>query len=86
MTNPTPRDFGPATVWINQRFSRDIPSFAPGETVKLDLRSFVDQYGEAFRAGGFFATKEPDPVVLVQVEPEGSEELIGLIVVQDRRD
>ncbi|MEM0982905.1 MAG: hypothetical protein AAGI17_03040 [Planctomycetota bacterium] len=78
LTNTTARSFGPSTVWINERFSLPIDGFAIGESLDLKLRSFVDEFGNPFRAGGFFATEVPDLVVLAQLEHEG--ELLGLVV------
>jgi hypothetical protein len=86
MTNSTSRSFGPSTLWVNERFSRPIDGFEPGETLTLDLYEFRDQYQDQFRAGGFFATRDPDPVVLVQLEtgPEdASDEMIGFVIVSD---
>lgn len=83
LTNTTSRAFGPSTLWINGRFSRPILGFAPGETLRLDLYEFRDEFGEKFRAGGFFATKNPDKVVHAQLETveDGETKLIGLVVV-----
>ncbi|HZW09944.1 MAG TPA: hypothetical protein VFF69_08575 [Phycisphaerales bacterium] len=83
MTNTTARTFGPSTVWINGRYSRPILGMAPGETLRLDLYEFRDEFGEKFRAGGFFATKKPDQVVHAQLETieNGETKMIGLVVV-----
>ena len=82
MTNTTATPLGPGRVWVNQRFSREVEGLGVGETIVLDLREFRDVFGESFRAGGFFATKEPDHVVLV--EYERADALDGLVVVRDR--
>jgi hypothetical protein len=83
MTNTTSRTFGPSTMWINGRYSRPILGMAPGESLRLDLYEFRDEFGEKFRAGGFFATKRPDKVVHAQLETieDGETKLIGLVVV-----
>lgn len=84
-TNTTARAMGPSTVWVNMRFSRAIDGLGVGESKELDLREFKDEFGEVFRAGGFFATEAPQPVVLVQIEApkaDGSPEMLGMIVVQ----
>jgi hypothetical protein len=83
MTNTTSRTFGPSTIWINGRYSRPIAGFAPGQTLRMDLYEFRDEFGEKFRAGGFFATKNPDKVVHAQLETMvgGDTELLGLVVV-----
>lgn len=82
LTNTTARSFGPGLVWINERYSTPIDGLAIGESLDLPLRLFVDEYGDPFRAGGFFATRDPDPVVLVQLEADGV--LHGLLLGGDR--
>jgi len=84
-TNSTPHDFGPSTVWLNKRFSHPISGIASGETVTMDLRLFVDQWGETFRAGGFYAQRDPAPVVLVELETgEGEQEVLnGFVIVEN---
>lgn len=82
ITNTTARSFGPGLVWLNERYSRPIDGLAIGESLDLPLRGFVDEFGDPFRAGGFFATREPDPVVLAQLESDGV--LYGLLLGGDR--
>jgi len=84
-TNSTPNDFGASTVWLNKRFSHPISGIASGETVAMDLRLFVDQWGETFRAGGFYAQRDPAPVVLVELETgEGEQEVLhGFVIVEN---
>lgn len=83
MTNTTARGFGPSTLWINGRFSRPIMGFQAGQTLSLDLYDFRDEFGERFRAGGFFATKAPEKVMHAQLETliDGDTQLLGLVVV-----
>lgn len=82
LTNTTSRSFAAATMWINRQFSRPIDSLEIGETITLPLSGFRNEHGEAFRAGGFFATEKPDRLVQAQIETEDG--LVGLIVVGDR--
>jgi hypothetical protein len=82
LTNTTARSFGPSVLWINERYSRPIDGLAIGESLDLPLREFVDEFGDPFRAGGFFATRDPDPFVLAQLESDGV--LYGLLVGGDR--
>lgn len=90
MTNTTATGFGPGTVWINRRYARDIEGFATGQTLDLDLTEFVDEFAAPFKAGGFFATKRPDPVVVVELET-GSDadattqarQIHGFVIVRD---
>lgn len=83
LTNTTARSFGPSTLWLNGRFNRPIEGFAPGQTLKLDLYDFRDEFSENFRGGGFFATKRPDQVTHAQLETlvDGESALIGLVVI-----
>ena len=87
LTNTTARNFGPGTLWLNGRFSRKIDGMAIGQTLVLNLREFEDEYGDPFRAGGFFAADPPERVVMTQYEADGSASegapsLVGLITVQ----
>lgn len=85
MTNTTARDFPGGRLWVNQRFGRDIDGFGAGESLDLDLYDFVDEFGEKFRAGGFFATNDPDKVVLVQLETpaDAGSEMHGFVIVRN---
>jgi len=85
-TNTTTRDFGPSVIWLNKRFSLPIPGFDSGDTIELDLHHFVDEFGDVYRAGGFFAQRTPAPVVLVQIETVENESPIlhGLVVVENK--
>ncbi len=79
LTNTTARAFGKSRLWINRWYSREIDALGVGESIELDQDSFRDQYGERFRAGGFFATREPQRVELVQLET--ADGILGLIAV-----
>lgn len=87
-TNTSARTFGPSTMWLNMRFSLPIAGWSPGEELELDLREFRDEFGERFRAGGFFAKELPEPVVLAQIETQGSRgsELVGLVAITPPQD
>lgn len=82
LTNTTARAFGEGTLWVNQRYALPIDGLELGESLRLPLGEFRDQYGDTFRAGGFFATRDPDLVVLTQLET--AEALYGLVVVGNR--
>ncbi len=85
-TNTTTRDFGPSVIWVNKRYSLPISGVASGETIELDLTTFVDEFGDVYRAGGFFAQRTPAPVVLVQIETieNDSPVLHGFVVVENK--
>ncbi len=82
--NTSGKSFADARMWVNRRFSRAIGEWKAGDRIALDLREFYDQHGDPFRAGGFFATRRPDPVVIVEVEHGAtvSPEMTGLVVVK----
>lgn len=80
MTNTTARAFGKSRVWINRWFSRDIERFDVGQTLEFHLADFRDSFGEPFRAGGFFATQNPER--LVQAQLETADSVVGLVVVE----
>ncbi len=84
-TNSTPHEFGPSVIWLNKRFSSPIDSIAPGETVTMDMHFFVDQWGETYRTGGFFAQRDPAAVVLVELETveNQSRVLHGFVIVEN---
>ncbi len=86
MTNTTARTFGPGRMWLNQQYSAEVGEFHPGETWELNLRSFVDEFGDVYRAGGFFAQRDPAAVVLIEIEsgPADNRELVGFVVVENR--
>jgi hypothetical protein len=79
MTNTTARNLPAGRLWINRWYSHDFPGLAIGDSVTMDLSQFKDQYGDTFRAGGYFATDRPTKVVQAQLETES--ELIGFVVV-----
>src|SRR5205085_12113082 len=79
LTNTTARAYGRSRLWINRWYSRPIESLGVGQSIELRLNSFRDQYGEAFRAGGFFATRKPQRVALVQLET--ADGMLGLVAV-----
>ncbi|MGD9790202.1 MAG: hypothetical protein AB7Q00_01910 [Phycisphaerales bacterium] len=88
LTNTTASPLAPATLWLNRRFARHIPEFAVGQSLTLELDSFVDENGERFRAGGFFASEAPEKLVQAQLElpPSASSQqpqLVGLVVIAE---
>jgi hypothetical protein len=88
-TNSTTTDLPDGIMWLNKRYSAPMAALSSGETAELDLRVFVDEFGDTYKAGGFFAQREPAPVVLAQVEvpdDNGSPLLYGLVVVQNKYD
>jgi hypothetical protein len=79
LTNTTARALGSGTLWINGWYGHTTPSLAVGQSLNLNLRDFTDEYGDRFRAGGFFARERPDKIVLAELQTEGR--LLGLVVI-----
>lgn len=84
LTNTTARPFGQSTLWLNARFCCAIRGLAVGEHAVYRLADFTDEFGEPYRAGGFFATENPDRLVLAEIETTQEDRtpiMISLVVV-----
>lgn len=88
LTNTTAHAFGPSTLWLNAQFSRPIDGLAVGQTLKLSLAEFRNEYSERFRGGGFFATEKPERLVLAELETtiNNQQKLLGLAVVGNQNN
>ena len=84
LVNATATTYREADLWINQRYVRALPVLPAGGRLVLNLLDFRDDAGERFRGGGFFAAKEPDPVVLAQLELKDGT-LIGLVALPEKQ-
>lgn len=80
LTNTTAKVFGPCTLWINAYYSKPLDGLAVGQSIRVPLSDLRNEHSEAFRGGGFFATKKPERMVLAQLEHDGT--LYGLVVVR----
>ncbi|TVQ79517.1 MAG: hypothetical protein EA380_04345 [Phycisphaeraceae bacterium] len=81
MTNTSTVSFERARVWANRTYSREISGFRIGETIRVGLAAFRNEYGQRFEAGGFFATARPDALVSVEIEADGV--MYRVVVVED---
>lgn len=88
LTNTTAEAFGPGRLWLNQSFSTPVEALNPGDSWDLSLLDFVDEFGDVYRAGGFFAQRDPAAVVLVEIETGQSDqrELVSFVVVENKFD
>lgn len=84
LTNSTARSFPRCNLWLNQWYVRPIKGLAVGESLHLPLSEFVDVHSEAYRGGGFFATRAPDRLVSAHLELE--DEMLPLVVAYIRED
>ena len=81
IVNSTVIDYDTTTLWINQRFSTQLQPIPAGKTLKVNLWSLRDEFGEQFNAGGVWRTDEPTPVVTAELQDGASIPLVGLIVI-----
>jgi hypothetical protein len=84
MVNTTAQPLPAGTIWINGQFSHAFDGLTPGSRTTMSLKEFRNEYGEAFRAGGFFATQRSSDLVMAQIETDTH--MIGLVVVNGRAD
>lgn len=82
IVNTSPRSYRDVIVWLNRRYGRRVDEIIAGETVRLSLWEFRDRLGEVFRAGGIFATEEPTPLRIVQIQLDDTQPMIGLITIR----
>ena len=83
LTNTTARSFGPSTLWLNARFSKQIDGLAVGQTLEVRLRDFKDEFGESFRGGGFLAAERSERIALAEIQPGDAKPpaMLGMVVV-----
>jgi hypothetical protein len=84
IVNSTAVSYNFITLWVNQRFSLEIPPLLAGETIRIDLWDMRDSYGEQFNAGGIFRTDQPTPLVLAELQTAEDVPLVGLIVIDQQ--
>ncbi|MEO0964880.1 MAG: hypothetical protein AAFY08_07140 [Planctomycetota bacterium] len=73
VTNQTAETIDAPRLWLNQRYVADLAEpIAPGQTAKLQLTSFVNQYERPFPIDTFFKPDSGFPVVLLEThDPRG---------------
>lgn len=82
LTSGEPRNFGPGEVWLNRWFAAEIDGLDRGERLVVPLSAFRNEAGLPPKSGGFFATREPDDIVLAELHTGAG--LYGLRVVGER--
>lgn len=83
LTNGSAVSLPAGSLWLNRWFAADIDGLASGERLVVPLGRFQDENGLPPRAGGFFATRERDHVVLAEIETDRG--FHGLKVLGDDR-
>ena len=82
LVNATARSYYDFDLWINRRYVAHVPALPAGESLRLSLWHFYDVRGESVNAGGFWRTKEPTPVRLVEIQLDHQQPLIGLVTIR----
>ena len=86
LVNGTQQSWRDATVWINRRYMAPLQSLPAGATRRMNLWTFRDAWGSVFYAGGFFRSREPMDVRLVELQASPDAPLLGLITVAPPRE
>ncbi len=79
--NSTATDYENTTLWVNQRFSGLLPPMPAGSTIRFNLWSLRDSYGEQFNAGGVWRTDEPTLLIIAELQLGEETTLVGLVVI-----
>ena len=82
VVNATAREFRSFDLWLNRRYCRFVPRLGAGESITLHLDTFWDHLGEGPQVGGFFASREPTPIVLAEIQVDETSPLVGLVAVE----
>jgi len=87
ITNTSARDFSGARLWLNREYSLVLERFAVGDSLDLALDTFRNEYGEAFRAGGFFAVDPPSNIASAELQtPDGLVAIQVIAGAVERKD
>ena len=81
IVNSTADDYNSAILWVNQRYSAKLAPLLAGQTMRVNLWSLRDSFGEQFNAGGIWRTDEPTPLVIAELQISDDNPLVGLIVI-----
>jgi len=76
------RSFGSGEIWLNQWWAAEIDALPRGAEIAIPLSRFRNEFGLAPRGGGFFATRDADDLVLIELRTEAG--LHGLKLVGPR--
>ena len=82
LVNATVHTYRDFDIWVNQRYVLHVDQMLAGETIRLSLWDFFDERGDRFNAGGFWATREPERVRLVEMQPAQNLPMVGLLTIR----
>lgn len=83
LINATAHGYRDFDLWVNQRYVHHIDELPAGGRMTLSLWDFFDERGERLNAGGFFRTRQPTPVRLVEMQTAADEPMVGLIAIPE---
>ncbi|MSR28420.1 MAG: hypothetical protein EXS03_02445 [Phycisphaerales bacterium] len=81
LVNATNIDYRDIDIWVNRRFMQHVPVLAAGQTIELQIDKFRDVWGQCPQPGGFWRTRKPTPLVLVQIQRDATSPMLGLVTV-----
>ncbi len=79
--NGTATDYREVDVWVNRRYMKHITEILAGQTIEVTITDFRDVWGQCPQPGGFWRTRAPTPLVLVQIQRDETTPLLGLVAV-----
>jgi hypothetical protein len=81
IVNSTADDYNSATLWVNQRYSCKLSPLPAGNTMRLNLWTLRDSFGEKFNAGGIWRTDDPTVLIIAELQIADDAPLVGLVVI-----
>ncbi len=81
LINATNIDYHNVDIWVNRRYVQHAGDLLAGQTISLPIDHFRDMWGQCPQPGGFWRTRQPTPLVLVQIQRDDKSPLIGLVTV-----
>jgi hypothetical protein len=82
IVNATARSWEAPILWLNQSYSAPIARLAAGQTIQMDLKSFRDDIGERYPAGGLWSSRRSLPVRMVELQSDPGAPLIGFVAIR----
>ncbi|MDA1262953.1 MAG: hypothetical protein O3B75_08675 [Planctomycetota bacterium] len=79
--NGTATDYREVDIWVNRRYMKHVSAILAGETIEVLITDFRDVWGQCPQPGGFWRTRAPTPLVLVQIQRDETNPLLGMVAV-----
>lgn len=67
LVNRLPQRFEKMQLWLNRQYVGQVEKIEIGTENLLELRRFINEYGEAYPAGGFLQPDKAFPVVMAEL-------------------